>query len=46
MGLTDRDYMTKPEGDEGDRPPKPKVWILAVALIVIAIFVLSLWPRR
>ena len=46
MSLKDRDYMQRPDGDEGDRPPKPKVWVLVVAVVLVALFVLSLWPRR
>jgi hypothetical protein len=46
MSLKDRDYMQRPEGDDGERPPKPRIWILVVALVLVGIFLLSLWPRR
>jgi hypothetical protein len=46
MGLKDRDYMNRPEGDDGERPPKPKVWVLVMAVILFLLFLLSLWPRR
>jgi hypothetical protein len=45
MGLSDRDYMQKPDGEDGERPPKPRIWILIVALALIGLFLLSLWPH-
>jgi len=46
MSLSDRDYMNRPEGDDSDRPPKPKAWVLVVAIVLVALFVLSVWPWR
>ena len=46
MSLKDRDYMQRPDGDDGERPPKPKLWVLVVAIVLVALFVLSLWPRH
>lgn len=46
MSLRDREYMTRPEGDDGERPPKPKIWLVVVAIVLVVIFLASLWPRR
>jgi len=46
MGLKDRDYMQRPEGDDGERPSKPRVWVLVMAVVLVLLFLLSLWPRH
>ena len=38
--------MQKPQGDDGERPPKPRIGVLVIALILVAIFLLTLWPHR
>ena len=45
MSLRDREYMQRPD-DDGERPPKPKIWVLIVAIVLVSLFLLSLWPRR
>jgi hypothetical protein len=46
MSLRDREYMQKLDGDDGERPPKPKIWVLALAIVLVLLFLLSLWPRH
>jgi len=46
MSLRDRDYMHKPDGDDGERPPKPRIGVLIVAIGLVLLFLASLWPRR
>jgi len=46
MSLSDREYMQKPDGDDGERPPKPKIWVLVAAVALVLLFLLSLWPRH
>ena len=46
MSLRDRDYMQKPDGDDGERPPKPKLWVIGVAIVLVILFLLSLVPWR
>ena len=41
MGLSDRDYM-QPKGEPPDDlpPARPKLWIIVVAIVLVAVFIL------
>ena len=43
LGLVGRDYMQPPEGGYPEPPPKRRLWIIVIALILIAIFLLPLF---
>jgi hypothetical protein len=42
MALRDRDYMRPPEDLYGEEPPpRPKVWVVIVAVLVVGSFLLA-----
>ncbi|MFA5975641.1 MAG: hypothetical protein WC859_05680 [Elusimicrobiota bacterium] len=41
MSISDREYMTRPEVDDRERPSKPRLWVLVVAIVLVALFLLS-----
>ena len=47
MGLEDREYARKHRMDPAEeKPPKPRLWIVLVSLVLIALFILAAWPRH